>query len=621
MKATLNGTTFAQSASATTYIGIHGSYAGSGGTATDAAAASPMPCAGVVSLLNIEVSAAPTSGKSWQVTLMKNGSTTTLTATISNTATTASDVAHSVTYAAGDTLSLQVIPSGTPTVPLLSWNVDFDSTASANFPVLASTAASTVNSGVRYNLAQGSSGSAWNSTETNVSIIVPSAGTISDFYGLLSGAPGASKSYDFAVMLNGSAQTLAINFTGAAQTTASDTTHSFSVAAGDLISIRCTPTSTPTSVAAGFGLLFTPTTDGESFHSMNTLVSPSSSATNYQSPTGTGATSWNTTEANRNHPFGPVTIKAMFVGCSTAPGAAKSFTYTLRKASADTSTPVAVAISGASQTTNSLTGITETFTQGQKIALKSVPSGTPTFFAPLRVSLVLYNTPTNVSANATTATGTGSASDGDAAIGTSGGSASATGTAFNAKVSIGSPAGAATGTGTAPTPTDALVVGASAATVTVTAYNATANTSGASNAAAGLASASGAAFDATATTMASSSPNAGVATVTGAAFNAAVTVRVTAGGAAATAAALAPSPSVLPNGGAAAATGAALDATATTAGPPLYGQLTATTTLTATPTVIRRGVASFSAEATFQSRILTREAVTRRARRRPRSRF
>lgn len=67
------------------------------------------------------VYSAPTTGKSWAMTVQTAASNTTLTATISDSATSASDTTHAPTATAGQIVEMTSVPSGTPTSAALIW--------------------------------------------------------------------------------------------------------------------------------------------------------------------------------------------------------------------------------------------------------------------------------------------------------------------------------------------------------------------------------------------------------------------------------------------------------------------------------------------------------------------
>jgi hypothetical protein len=86
---------------------------------TDALASSVMPTAGTLDWLNAAVGGAPGAGKQFQFTVMKNGVATAIVAGDAThcggaSSLTCSDLTHSVAVVAGDTISIQTAPTGTP---------------------------------------------------------------------------------------------------------------------------------------------------------------------------------------------------------------------------------------------------------------------------------------------------------------------------------------------------------------------------------------------------------------------------------------------------------------------------------------------------------------------------
>lgn len=90
--------------------------------AADLDARLPCPYKGTIKNLYVELNVAPGLGQTVVCTLMLNGVAQTLTCTITGAATlTGSDITHSVTIAAGDTISLRVVTSGSvPTTTIKS---------------------------------------------------------------------------------------------------------------------------------------------------------------------------------------------------------------------------------------------------------------------------------------------------------------------------------------------------------------------------------------------------------------------------------------------------------------------------------------------------------------------
>ena len=84
-----------------------------------------MPVAGTVSRFYIILNISPGSGKSFTFIVRKNGAATPVTCTISGTATTGSDLTNSVSFAAGDYISIMVTPASNPTATAMCWTAKF----------------------------------------------------------------------------------------------------------------------------------------------------------------------------------------------------------------------------------------------------------------------------------------------------------------------------------------------------------------------------------------------------------------------------------------------------------------------------------------------------------------
>jgi hypothetical protein len=81
-------------------------------------------------------------------------------------------------------------------------------------------------------------------TETNVDVDSPAAATITNFYAQLSVALGAGNSGVFTMRKNASSQSVTCTISGASATNCSDTTHSFAVSQGDLLTVQLVTTGT-----------------------------------------------------------------------------------------------------------------------------------------------------------------------------------------------------------------------------------------------------------------------------------------------------------------------------------------------------------------------------------------
>lgn len=333
----------------------------------------------------MEVSVAPGVGKSWTFTVMKNGSATALEVVISGTDTSATDSIHTVSYAAGDTISLRSVPSGTPTsTGSIYWNLEASGTGQ---PVVTSYDATISSSNTRFLLAYGSGTQTPLTTADRAYVSIPTSGTVSNFWVSLSASPGSGKSHQFTFVRNGVNQAVTVTVADAA-TTGSDTTHSFTVTPGvtSLICIESVPINTPNSTTVAFGWIFTPDIDGESFIAYGKGNSgPSTSVVNYEQLIGNGRGGFTATESNIEAILGNKTLRSLVAFNDSPGGVGKSYTWTIRKNGVDT----ALSVTNANTDTVGTDTGDVVFSQGDKITLSVAPAGSPTFSATNRVSCIV----------------------------------------------------------------------------------------------------------------------------------------------------------------------------------------------------------------------------------------
>lgn len=380
-------------AAAVSWNRINASYPSSWSSSSEAIRATPVGGAMTLSNFYMATDVAPGSGFSYTFTIMKNGVATALQVLISDLATSATDSTNSVSYAAGDTISIQCTPSGTPaTLNVQSWNFRV-TTSDLTAPILSSTIGAS-NSVTNYmGLTAGHiSAAGWSATEADSQIIIPTSGTLSNMYAKINANPGASKSFQFTLMKNGAATSLDFTISGAASTSGNDTTHVVSVSAGDTLTIRSIPTGTPaTQTNMSFGMVFTPTTPGETFVGFGSALLPSVSVTNYEQILGIGNASWSTTESARLLTPGPYTFTKLYVKLGTAPGTGNSRTFALRKAGSTT----ALAVTIADTNTSGNSSATINYSQGDTISYISSITATPAAATGgVHAGLLIYTAPT-----------------------------------------------------------------------------------------------------------------------------------------------------------------------------------------------------------------------------------
>jgi hypothetical protein len=338
----------------------------------------------------VQLDTAPGLGMSYTFTIIKNGVATALEIVIADLAVSAVDTTHAISFAPGDTVSVRAVPLNTPATPSNHfWNIQVD-TAGKSAPLLTGLPAMS-SSLTRYGsmLAGHGAAAGWSTTETDVQVLVPAAGTLSNLYIKTATAPGASKSYEITVMKNGSATPLQITLAGLS-TSGSDAVNTVPVSAGDSLTIRSVPINSPAGIQGSFGIAFTPTNTGENFMGFGSSSAPSVTVANYEQLLGIGVGGWNATESGRYMMPGPCTLRGLYVKLITPPGVGASRTFTVRKSTGDT---VLVATISDTNTTASVLANVEC-AQGELLTFKSTISGTPAAATGgVHMGLLLYNDP------------------------------------------------------------------------------------------------------------------------------------------------------------------------------------------------------------------------------------
>lgn len=190
-----------------------------------------------------------------------DGTDTSLTTTVANTATYGEDLTNQVRVAAGDTISLHYLPTGSVTASSLISNILFTPDTPGESVQNYITFTSASNSSTTYNPSYGSfplSATSWNTTETTFQRLkFPAAAEITSFYLRAHTNPGTSKNYNIMLRKNSTDTTASVTIANAA-TTGNITGISVPIAAGDYINARSVPTGTPTALifAWGFALRF-----------------------------------------------------------------------------------------------------------------------------------------------------------------------------------------------------------------------------------------------------------------------------------------------------------------------------------------------------------------------------
>jgi len=365
---------------------------------------SVIPTDGTASDLYVELNSAPgTGGDAHQIRLLKNGVATGLTCTITDSATTCNDTLNSVSFVVGDLVAMEFTPSGpSPNASFARWSMKWVSDTVGE-SILSYSSGSNLNNGgsVRY-APPGGTSNTWQSVEDNVQVLVPGTFWLKDFTTVLNDVPGVAASYTFNTRINSDDGSITTTLSDS-DTNESDLVNFDNLIAGDKLAISSlssgfanvtqakwgivvgdsavlppppsSPTPTPTPVVSptptptpGSVLLKTPIMAGGK-------TVPPTNSTNYSPPFG-NLLYWGATENNQRGVIATFGNASDFhVDLPVAPGAGKSWVFTLVKNGVDTGLTCTIA------DTAQLCSDTSTVVNllpGDTVSIKAVPSGLPT---------------------------------------------------------------------------------------------------------------------------------------------------------------------------------------------------------------------------------------------------
>lgn len=335
--------------------------------------------AGTLDAFRVDVGTAPGVGKSWTFTVMLNGVATSLSVTIADTDTFGVDVTNSVDVAPGDLLAIRCVPSGTPTgAGNVRWASRYFPDDSGPRMWLGGEQSLLHGSAVRY-AHLGSPGNAWDTaTLADRQTMWGTVCTITDLYVTLGAAPGVGDSYTFRIMVNGVQQGSDVTIADAA-TSGSATGMSIAIASKDMVTLRCTPSGTPDTTGAVWGVAYTPTTLGQFNISGSSGNGFDTVATEFHAINEHAQASGDVTESTRHglasdgEAADSVTLQGLRVKLTSAPSAGDSRVLTIRKNGVDTDLQVTIADAETEGADDSQV----TFGFGDTISLESEITGTP----------------------------------------------------------------------------------------------------------------------------------------------------------------------------------------------------------------------------------------------------
>lgn len=334
----------------------------------------PLPC--VVKNLKVTLGTAPGTANTRTLTVLKDNVATALTLTLSDAETTGEDTTHAISFAAGDRIVIKHTSTGTP-VSSTSFFIETEiDTLSGTKCIIFGNSLCDGARTVYAPLSQGE-GLRDFTDENRTRQCIPIPGKISDLYIALESDPGTSpEAYKLTVRKGGASQTLTTTIT-ADNTTGNDTTHSFTVVAGDLVNMMIEPLNSPAvDTYCPWGMVFTADEPGKFIilgGSNNDLNDTNTEYNHVQVPNFSPV--WDGTIANMYQKVRKVTITDLYMVLSGDPGADNSYTFTLMDSAVATDLTVTISDTdtSGSDTTNSAS-----YSDGDLMTLRCVPTGTPT---------------------------------------------------------------------------------------------------------------------------------------------------------------------------------------------------------------------------------------------------
>jgi len=340
-----------------------------------------MPTAGSFRRLVITSDQAPGTGNTYTLTVMRNGSATALSATITGNTLSGSNLTDIASFNAGDIITIRAVPTGSPPqAPRFRWGIEFNSVAFDESIILGGLHTEVSrNNATQYSSLIG--GDTWDTVEVNKVFVVPKAGVLKKLTGLfidgntkLPAGPGTGNTKTFTVMKNGVATALSVGLTGSTSV-ATDSTNVIQVVPGDLISLQLVHSGPGSgNREARWGCVFVPDVVGE-FIVPHQGFAPSTTQTSYMSICGSDAT-WNTSTADRLMGSYATSFKRMYVKLENAPGNGKSYRFVLRNETQGVDTALDVTISDLN--TSALIDTNVSVNSGDNLVYKCIPSGGPT---------------------------------------------------------------------------------------------------------------------------------------------------------------------------------------------------------------------------------------------------
>jgi len=231
-------------------------------SATEAPAANLIPTSGTIKNLYVALRLDPGAPPdAYTFTVYKNGVATALTVTIVANNTTGNDTIHSVAVAAGDLVSIEVMPVDTPTVATyVYFGTCFEANIDGESIIMGTLTTNPDDTLVMYRPLITYLTTAWNATASRsyqqMQNLTPGV-VLRKFYVKQDTAPGAggsSNNLNYTIIADGGATSITVDIFEVA-TSGNDLVHTYTCLSYDTVYVACTPTSTPTVSPTRWGLV------------------------------------------------------------------------------------------------------------------------------------------------------------------------------------------------------------------------------------------------------------------------------------------------------------------------------------------------------------------------------
>ena len=318
---------------------------------------------------------APGGSASWTYAIDDDNAATAASVTITAGATSGS-WEGSAAVAANSFISIRATPSGTPaTTADCWWWVEYE-TAGNYFLMLGGSNTAGSTTVTHFKTPCGVGAGTEMTTATDAEVVIPAAGTITRCtVGLDIDAGTAPDAYAVSVRLNDTSDNLTATCT--ADNLTATATGSLAVVAGDRITCKSVPTSTPSATSrVTTSLTIEPTVLGETWigwggsHAIGTGTSAV-----YDQTMGRGNNGWSATESTKYSKLPSYYLRNLYIKCNTAPGGVVVRTFTIMDNTA--ATALACTVTGAGTTGNNTADRVQLAGGGAPMSLRQVASATP----------------------------------------------------------------------------------------------------------------------------------------------------------------------------------------------------------------------------------------------------